>query len=188
MLDSIAKNGSFATTNRKSSLGFFMQEGERRAMFLICLGLLASGAWEPSTKETWAQGPFLSCNSTLFAILLGQSQGNRRTNKLLLFLTYNKKFAAQKKICFVCFQLFFISVMTCFSSVWQMVFRIFGVSQGLRNRGLSLLLPASHESTVKSCPVRGHTLGSFMHLIHTITPLGYRAIWGSFNVFSHFMQ
>ena len=94
MLDSIAKNGSFATTNRKSSLGFFMQEGERRAMFLICLGLLASGAWEPSTKETWAQGPFLSCNSTLFAILLGQSQGNRRTNKLLLFLAYNKKFAA----------------------------------------------------------------------------------------------
>ena len=97
MLDSIAKNGSFATTNRKSSLGFFMQEGERRAMFLICLGLLASGAWEPSTKETWAQGPFLSCNSTLFAILLGQSQGNRRTNKLLLFLTYNKKFAALKR-------------------------------------------------------------------------------------------
>ena len=94
MLDSIAKNGSFATTNRKSSLGFFMQEGERRAMFLICLGLLASGAWEPSTKETWAQGPFLSCNSTLFAILLGQSQGNRRTNKLLLLLAYNKKFAA----------------------------------------------------------------------------------------------
>ena len=91
MLDSIAKNGSFATTNRKSSLGFFMQEGERRAMFLICLGLLASGAWEPSTKETWAQGPFLSCNSTLFAILLGQSQGNRRTNKLLLFLKRTTK-------------------------------------------------------------------------------------------------
>ena len=185
-------NGNFAcSTNGRVGKGF------------PCKGhvfnlLSPTGFWCVRTKHKRNMGLTTISLLKLHLVCHHPFLGNLRfwTNKLFLFNVVppkkgGPKVAKQNLLffqLFFCLEqrvlcIFFISLTNGLSYFWCVT-----RSNRKEKGGLSPWPPASHESTVKSWPVRGHTLGSFMHWICTITPLGYRANWQSWNVFLQITQ